>query len=297
MFVLLLQGCGHELAASTQPDAVDDACPQPLLASPQASVPVIEERAWWEQLSSRRPELAAQHTGTMRDPAYWALVIKPKYRDELLSTPGATWDTIVSREDTDALKARDRAWADALRAYAATIQASATLRGGASESTAGYAVRGGASFDAAGLHYKVFFDFTDHNRSLTGERVYGFAKQLERRGFVGDFKIGLTTDTRFIYNQIIVHAPSIAMGLCVESVGLEWFAGELDHVARGLDVTVDGSPNDWHHFLLLDRWAVVPPAAAGYVEYRTPIPPSVCPVDGSTAGGAPEAGREDISAP
>jgi hypothetical protein len=294
MFVLLLQACGHELAASTQPGGVDDACTQPLLASPQASVPVIEERAWWEQLSSRRPELAAQHTGTMRDPAYWALVIKPKYRDELLSTPGATWDTIVSREDTDALKARDRAWADALRAYAGTIQASSTLRGGASESTAGYAVRGGASFDAAGLHYKVFFDFKDFNRSLTGERVAGFAKELERRGFIGDFKIGLTPDTRFIYNQIIVHAPSVAMGLCVESVGLDWFGGELEHVARGLDVVVDGRPTDWHHFLLLDRWTVVPQEAAEYVDYQTPIPRAICPADAPSEAGAPPSGPRDV---
>lgn len=297
MVLLLLLGCAREWTSSTPRSGEPKARSTPLLASRAATVPIVEEREWWQQLSARRPELAAQHSGTMRDPAYWALVIKPKYREELLSDPAATWDTIVLREDTEALKQRDEEWADALRAFARTIQPSPTLRGGAGERSTGYAVRGGATFDAAGLHYKVFFDFSDFTRSLTGERVLGFAKELERRGFVGDFKIGLTADTRFIYNQIIVHAPSIAMGLCVENVGLTWFAGELDHVARGLDVTVDGSPNDWHHFLLLDRWTEVPAAAAEYVAYRTPIPDSVCPADASVEGVTPLSAPQDISQP
>ncbi len=246
----------------------------PLLALPGANVPVLDERAWLDQLLAHRAALVMQHEGTMQDPAYWALVIKSKYRDELLATPTATWESIVAREYTDTEKASDLAWAASMRTFEAAVPATATLRPATNlDQNAGYAIAGGTEFDAAGLHYKVFFDFTDFQKSLTGERVLGFAKELDRRGYQGDFKIGLTPPTRFIYNQIIVHSPSVAMGLCVEAVGLAYFKGELDHVARGLDVTLaNKKAYDWHHYLLTGLFDQLPVEARDYVGYRTGVP-------------------------
>lgn len=251
----------------------------PLLALPGASAPVLDERAWLDQLLEHRPALVMQHEGTMEDPAYWALVIKPRYRAELLTNSAATWETIVSREYTDALEASDLAWAESMRTFEAAVPATLTLRPFTNlKQNAGYAIAGGAGYDAAGLHYKVFFDFTDFQKSLTGERVLGFAKELDRRGYQGDFKIGLTPPTRFIYNQIIVHAPSVAMGLCVEAVGLAYFQGELDHIARGLDVALANKKTyNWHHYLLTALFDGLPVEARDYVGYRTLIPENVCP--------------------
>ncbi len=61
----------------------------PLLALPGATVPVLDERAWLDQLLAHRPALVMPHEGTMQDPAYWALVIKSRYRDELLASATA----------------------------------------------------------------------------------------------------------------------------------------------------------------------------------------------------------------
>lgn len=252
----------------------------PLLALPGSQVPVLDERAWLEQLVVHRPALMMQHEGTMKDPAYWALVIKPKYRDEMLSDLTATWDTIIARENTDAVKASDLAWAAAARAVHAAVQPTATIRPARAWDTGGgYAIRKSASWDDAGLHYKVFFDFADFQVSLAGDRVVGFVKELDRRGFEGDFKFGFSPAPRFNYNQIIVHASSIAMGLCMEAVGLAWYGKELDHIDRGLDVVVDKRPYDWHHYLLTALYDQIPSAAKDYVDYRTPIPAKVCPID------------------
>jgi hypothetical protein len=250
----------------------------PLLALPGSTVAVLDERAWLDELVAHRGALMMQHEGTMQDPAYWALVIKPKYRAELLTSPTATWDSILTREYTDALRASDRAWAESLRVVERAVQPTATLRSFSNlDQNAGYGLGTGAPYDAAGLHYKVFYDFTDFQKSLTGERVLGFAKELDRRGFQGDFKIGLTPGTRYIYNDIILHAPSIAMGLCAEAVGLAWFGSELDHIARGLDVVVRSKPYDWHHYLLTGWFDQLPADAKDYVGYRVPVPEKVCP--------------------
>lgn len=241
----------------------------------------LDEPAWLADLQAHRPELMTQHEGSIRDPAWQALVIRPQYRAELLATDTATYETLVAREYTAAQRVRDASWAQALRDAAATFVPTVDVSRAGYDIHAYVGYRVGPPFgpDGDGLVYKVFFEFVDFERSLSPDRYAGFVSRLESAGFRGDSKIDLRPgQARFQYNNLIVHTSSIAMARCAEAVGLATFGDEVLHVARGIDAPVDGRPTNWHQFLLTGRYDALSATVKDFVAYRTPIGvPSSCP--------------------
>jgi hypothetical protein len=217
--------------------------------------------------------MASPARGTA-DPAWHALVVRPRYRERLAS--GAdTYETLVAREYTDADRASDASWTRALRVAQQAFVPTATV------APAGYDLRAYVGYRVgppiptpAGpvLDYKVFFEFDDFRASLSPERYAGFVARLDEVGFHGDSKIDLRPGrVRFQYNDLIVHAPSIRMAACAEATGRAYFEDEIAHVGRGVDVRVGGRPTDWHHFLLSGRYDDLPIEARDFVEYRVPV--------------------------
>jgi hypothetical protein len=243
-------------------------------------VEVLDATAWLAALQSHRPELVAQHVGRIDDPGWQALVIRPQHRAELLGS-SATYATVVEREYDAVERVVDLDWAqqqrDAQRAHAPT----ATLRaaGYPPQAYVGYRVGPEVALrDERGLSYKVFFELEDFRTSLAPDLYLGFSRALEEAGFVGDSKLSLRPgQLRFQYNNVIVHAPSMAMAECAEATGLAYFSGQLLHVARGVDVWADGRGLDWHHFLLTGRFGGLPAEVQAFVQHREPLPPAPCP--------------------
>jgi hypothetical protein len=244
-------------------------------------VPALDATVWFEQLTQARPGLMKQHTGGIKDPAWQALVIRPRYRNELLNGSGATYETIVARDLVPDLEDADATWAEDLRLAQLALVPSDTLY------PSGYPIQAYVGFRTGtrgpwnkdrGLSYKTFFEVDDLHTTLSPDRVVGFARELERVGFVGDFKIDLRRgQVRFQYNNVIVHAPTMAMAECAEATGLRWFAGQLLHVAHGLDVVTTSGPLDWHHFLLTGKFHELPEDVQAFARHQTPHPTSTCP--------------------
>lgn len=240
----------------------------------------LDQQAYHQQLVERRPELMTQHGDSVRDPAWQALVIRPGWREEILST-NATYRTILDREYTSDLRASDAAWAESLRAGQRSFAGTDTLSaaGYPIEVYVGYKVGSrAATRDAAGYTFKVFFELVDFQRALTPERYLEFSRALVRAGFQGDSKIDLRPgQVRFQYNNVIVHAPSAAMAECGEAVGLAFFGKEIAHIARGVDAPPGPgeTATDWHHYLLRGGFSRLTEMVRDFVAYR--MGPAGCP--------------------
>lgn len=237
---------------------------------------VLDATDWLETLRAGRPELVTQHDGGIDDPAWQALVIRPRYRDELLGSE-TTYEGLVARDYSAAQRSSDAAWAERLRDAQRSLPATPTLRpaGYPIEAYVGYRVGPkGPLVDPIGVTYKVFFELDDFQTALAPDRYVAFSRALEQAGFVGDSKIDLRPgQVRFQYNNVIVHAPSVEMAECAEAIGLAYFGGQVLHVARGVDA--DGL--DWHHFLLTGRFGQLPPQVRAFVHHREPLPDAPCP--------------------
>lgn len=247
-------------------------------ATPTA--PTLDQQAYYEQLVSRRPELMVRHGESVRDPAWQALVIRPAYREEILST-AATYQSILEREFTADLRTSDAAWASSLRDGQKRHPPTSTLdaAGYPIDVYVGYRIgRRPMPRDADGYTFKAFLELADFQGSLTPERYLGFSEALERAGFQGDSKIDLRPgQVRFQYNNVIVHAPSAAMAQCAETVGLAFFAGEIAHIARGVDAAPGPgeTATDWHHYLLRGGFSRLTDPVKDFIAYRglpTPCP-------------------------
>jgi hypothetical protein len=212
-------------------------------------------------------------------PAWQALVIRPRYRAEILYEH-ATYNSVVARDLTPDLEEADKRWAETLREAQRALVPSDTLY------PSGYPIGAYVGFRTGprgpwdkdrGLTYKTFFEVDDLHATLSPERVVGFARELERVGFVGDFKVDLRRgQARFQYNNVIVHAPTMAMAECAESTGLRWFAGHLLHVAHGVDVITSDGPLDWHHFLLTGKFRELPADVQAFARHQTRHPTKTC---------------------
>jgi hypothetical protein len=234
--------------------------------------PVVDQRAWLAALIEHRPELVTLPAGSRGDPAWHALVLRPRYRDAFLASDD-TYETLLAREYTADQRASDAAWVQSLRAARSAFVPTANLTAGyGGRAYVGYQVGPWDGYDTDSLVYKAFFELRDFQHALSAERYAGFVERLDALGFRGDSKIDLRPGrVRFLYNDLIVHAPSIAMARCAEAAGIAFFGTDLVHVARGLDVMVDGRPVDWHHFLLTGRYDRLPTGAKDFVEYRIPM--------------------------
>jgi hypothetical protein len=249
-------------------------------APPQApsSVPFLDAPAWLAELQTSRPELASQHRGGIDDPAWQALVMRPQYRSELITTPTATYASIVAREYSSKERKADEAWAQEMRDAWAKQQWTATLRDGRSPNEVYVDMRVGPDtrMGEDGHVYKVFFELDDIPRSVSPDRYFGFGRALERAGFGGASKVALRPgQVRFQYNNVIVYAPSLAMAECAEAVGLSYFADQLLHVGRGVDVIAEKT--DYHHFLLTGGFDRLAPDVQAFIRHRAPLPANPCP--------------------
>lgn len=243
------------------------------------TAPTLDQQAYYEQLISRRPELMVQHGESVRDPAWQALVIRPAYREEVLST-GATYQSILEREYTAVLRAGDAGWASSLRDGQKAHSPTSTLSAAAYpiDVYVGYRIGTHVPRDADGYSFKAFLELADFERSLTAERYLAFSEALERAGFQGDSKIDLRPgQVRFQYNNIIVHAPSAAMAQCAEAVGLAFFGRDIAHIARGVDAPPGPgeTATDWHHYLLRGGFSRLTETVRDFIQYRRA--PSACP--------------------
>jgi hypothetical protein len=129
---------------------------------------------------------------------------------------------------------------------------------------------------SGGLDYKVFFEFANVDGDLTPAEFETYSALLADAGFEGDAKLltdpQLSGQSRFQYNDIIVHGHSIADGEIAERVGLSLFGTALTGYGRGLDV---GPPyfspvQDWHSFLCAVRGdtSSLPLTATQYVNFQ-----------------------------
>lgn len=255
----------------------------PAVASAQ-NLMTLDEPGYLSQLLVNRPVLMSMHSGSVQDPAYLALVIRPQFRDQILFHKPDTYQTIMTRQYSMEERASDVAWVKALQ------QAQLQFQSDASVYPAGYPIQAFVGYkvgpnvpihDQGGLDYKVFFEFADFQKTLSPSAYAGFARYLSQLGFQGDSKIPLQPgQARFQYNNLIVHAPSIPLAQCAEAAGIAYFGRQaIAHIARGVDVGLapGGKPTDWHHFLLTGGFGGLPGSVQDYVRYRTPNPPSVCP--------------------
>jgi hypothetical protein len=260
-----------------------------LLACDQtpAAPPFVDQPAWLDQLRVHRPDVLVSGRGGVLDPAWQALVLRPRYRADFLVFAD-TYASFRARTYTQAQREIDARWAQSLRdaqqAFVPTTNI--VVAGYDRQAYVGYQVgpRSWGEPDGLVVNHKAFLELSDFERSLTPERYAGFVAKLGEHGFIGDSKVDLRPgQVRFQYNNVIVHAPSAQMARCAEAVGIAYFGAELEHVARGIDAVVDHDTLDWHSFLLTGRYAELPSPVRDFVEYRIPVgSTAVCPAGGPT---------------
>jgi len=158
-----------------------------------SSVPFLDAPSWLAELQTSRPDLASQHRGGIDDPGWQALVMRPQYRGELITSPTSTYESIVAREYSPKERKVDQDWAHDMRDAWARQPWTATLRDGGSPNDVYVDFRVGpdARMGEDGNVYKVFFELDDVPRSIGPDRYFGFGRALERAGFVGASKVDL----------------------------------------------------------------------------------------------------------
>jgi tetratricopeptide (TPR) repeat protein len=229
-------------SAASKPTAQTAQASTAVSASPTWNVPRIDELRYWHQIDSVVSQ-GERHS---------ALMLKPKYRQELLSGPNKLSSIMSNYSDGD--RAIEERWVAAHQAAMQSFRQQPDLpvkvAGYNPNQFVGYRCGGaGRIMDQDGICYKVFFEFDDAVRDLTPELYLQFAKELAKAGFNGDSKIGMGPGyTKFYYNNIIVHAPDPETARIAEQVGLHLFGSRLVHYAHGVDV-LRPTPQDWHEFL------------------------------------------------
>jgi hypothetical protein len=255
----------------------------------------VDQEGFLGELARDRPDLL----GT-KNAAYGALMVRPAYRAEILSTSMKLSDLVAHRY-SDAQRASDAAWVttqkdaelrlrrDVEEALAAAgvspgdrtdpryqaVMATFPVKPAAYpiDSFVGYYPdEGGSIWDERGLVWLIYFCFNDIDADVTPETFHAYVEALGRDGFHGDAKIPvLPGQTRFQYNNIIVHAHSRADALLAEQIGVDLFSSTLASIGRGLDVTDRQGGQPWSDYLF-DAYAgdptTVPSDALDFVRYR-----------------------------
>jgi hypothetical protein len=264
-------------------------------APPADVVPVIDELAYYDALSARRPDLLASE-------CYDALAVKPKYRDALLRR-GDSVAAIRARTYDAESRAHDAKWTAAFQAselaycaehggplgcamickepcdVCASAPPALEAHGAPPFAPSGYSICNFVGYQVGPLHratgkirdYKVFFEIDDaHIDALTPEAYLAFTAELAKADFHGDSKISMGPGrVRYQYNDIIVHSRSPEDAAIAERVGLRVFAGIVASRARGLDLEAPKAPGgvlDWHHYLCAEGKAGIPAEGLAYVR-------------------------------
>src|SRR3712207_6827480 len=89
--------------------------PDPAPPPPGRAVPTLDEAAWLAELRARRPELLREGNGSVRDPGWLALTLRPEYRQALLDHVYEDPAALIDAEYADDQRAADEAWASTLR--------------------------------------------------------------------------------------------------------------------------------------------------------------------------------------
>lgn len=123
-----------------------------------------------------------------------------------------------------------------------------------------------------GFTFKVFFEFKSPQKDLTPDLYREFSKKLSVSDFEGDSKIPMLPGwIRFTWNNVIVHATSMASAKVAEKIGLELFANRLASYSRGVDVRDLLNPNeptDWPHFLCSGDPSKLPSDVSNFVQNK-----------------------------
>jgi hypothetical protein len=222
-----------------------------------------------------------QFADSVRDPAYEALVIRTDYRDRILNHKPDTYDTFVQDLYTADLEREDSLWVKSLQEGQTTFVNTPDIyvAGYSINAFVGLRIGSNPISDPLGLDYKIFLQMKDFLASLTWSRYVDFSKALSQRGFQGDSKIPLLPgQARYQYNNVIVHAPTVAMALCAEATAISFFGAEIDRMARGVDTGLlpGETPTDWHHALLKKQLNGLPTPVQDFLRYRT-VATAGCP--------------------
>lgn len=250
---------------------------------------VIDELTYYKQLVTARPVLMAE---TTRLP-YDAMVIKPMFRPAMLTAPN-TYQSIENSNWTAADQATDRSWISCQQNAETTMgqtlyaQFQALYPTGTQQQyqqwvatqnivkPAGYPIQYYVGYyvgvsrnieNSQGIDYKVYFTFHNIDAQLTPQVYQGFAQALLKAGFWGDSKIPVVPGQTFMqYNQIILHANTVALAELAEGIGRYYFGSTLIHMARG----VDAGGTDWHDYILQNKGNIsnLPAEAQAYVLYQ-----------------------------
>lgn len=272
LFTLIVTTAGHAQAAPINPRNF-----------------VIDELSYYKQLVAARPVLMAETTNAPYD----AMVIKPMFRPTMLTAPN-TYDTIEKSNWNNGDQSMDKTWIASQQSAETTLgqtlyaQFLALYPTGTQQQyqrwvdaqnivkPAGYPVQYFVGYfvgvsrnieNSQGIDYKVFFTFHNVDAELTPQVYQGFSQALLNAGFWGDSKIPVIPGQTFMqYNQIILHANTVALAELAEGVGRYYFGNNLIHMARG----VDAAGTDWHDYILQNKGNIsnLPAEAQAYVLYK-----------------------------
>ncbi|HEY9755848.1 MAG TPA: hypothetical protein V6C97_11845 [Oculatellaceae cyanobacterium] len=221
-----------------------------IVAAQQASVPRIDELGWAKEISEKRNSDYDQVNIGAK-----VLLLRPQYRKAYLQTDNL--ESFIKNHYSASEQSSDQKWADEQRQMLATMRTKneKNLR------PANYSERFFVGYlnnnfkgSSGTVCYKVFLELKDPLKDLTPDTYVEFAKYLSDKGFIGDSKIPLTPgQTRFYYNNIVIHAASMEHALYAEKLGQQFFADKLASTARGIDSYLTNEPQDWHHYLASNR--------------------------------------------
>jgi hypothetical protein len=123
-----------------------------------------------------------------------------------------------------------------------------------------------------GFTFKVFFEFKNPQTDLTATLYREYSRKLSEAGFEGDSKIPVLPGwIRFTWNNIIVHATTLASAKTAESIGLNFFGKRLASYSRGVDVQSGLNSKeiiDWPHYLCSEDPSTLPADVSDFVQNK-----------------------------
>lgn len=244
-----------------------------LLAGPSAAqpaVPRVDQAAYARELRAKRPDLWLRRADLCKD----NLILKPVYRERVLSGKD-DHESILAREYTAEKKELDRRWAERHRAWVAKIRREKPAlpyepKSFPEDLHVGYKVGAAKARPDGFVFYKVYLEFKDFEKDLSPEGYAGFMKALAEAGYQGGSKIQLRPGVaRFKFNNVVLHANSMADARLAEKVGLAHFAGALASTGRGLDIDLDEEGGlDWSQYLCIGDLTRLPRAALDFAAHK-----------------------------
>jgi len=241
-------------------------------------VPKISQPQYLENLKKQRPDLLEADCKAN-------LIAKPEYRALILN--GTSVSALMKDHYTQKMRLEDISWADEHRKMQVPTKVEVGYARAAYYDPSDYSgyivgiekpkedknLLTHPFIDNRGIGYKVFFQLMDVQVNLRAARFQEFAHELASSGFHGDLKVQLAPgNTRFKFNNIVIHSATIQDSFIAERTGLKFFTGQIAAIRRGVDVDIDPKGNepalDWSEFLCSQDFSRLPRDVQDYINYR-----------------------------